>query len=347
MKQSFSDHLRRFGPQARSRCPSLTTAQAYCRQFAWSQYENFLVGSLLLPRRLRPHFFAVYAWCRWADNLADEVENPYHALALLDWWREELLHAYHGDAWHPVLVALQATLKQFHIPAGLFLDLLSAFSQDQVVKEYQTFDQVLDYCRRSANPVGRIVLHLFDRAAEEYFPWADAICTGLQLVNFWQDVRRDLDRGRVYLPREDRIRFGYRDSDLGHRRYNQAFAELMAFEVARARSFLLAGTPLVDQLPKEFGMEVRLIIAGGLAVLDAILEQGGDVWRCRPVISPWTKGRWIAGCLLQRLQESLIESLSAAREPLPLMPVPADLPGNAGAISTLHFGCCPAHNGRP
>lgn len=347
MKQPFHEHLRQFGPQARTPCPSLTTAFTYCRQFALSQYENFLVGSLLLPRRLRPHFFSVYAWCRWADNLADEVEDSKRALALLDWWREELLSAYHGHAWHPVLVALQATLRRYQIPAELFLDLLSAFRQDQVVREYETFDQLLDYCRRSANPVGRIVLHLFDRATAECLPHADAICTGLQLVNFWQDIHRDLQRGRVYLPREDRIRFGYSESDLRQRLYNRAFAELMEFEVARARGFLQAGAPLVDKLPREFGTELRLIIAGGFAVLDAILQQGGNVWRNRPVVSSWTKGRWIAGCLVQRLYESLFGPLTAAQVSLPRMLVQTVLPGNGAGILTSPSGSCPVRNGGP
>mgnify|MGYP001360893756 CR=1 FL=1 len=300
MKHDFAAHLRRFGPDAQRQPPSRAAARAYCRQLALTHYENFLVGSLLLPRRLVKHFHAVYAWCRWADDLGDEVTDRNRALELLAWWRAELLLLYAGQVRHPVLVALQDSVKEFGIPPEPFLDLLSAFEQDQRVRHYETFAELHDYCRRSANPVGRIVLHLFRCLTPNCLTLSDAICTGLQLANFWQDVARDWKIGRVYLPKEDRARFGYTDADLSAGRFVPAFATLMEFQVARARGFLLAGAPLVDLVPEEFQAEVRLFVAGGGAVLDAILSQGGDVWQRRPVVSPWTQSRLLLSCLLCR-----------------------------------------------
>jgi len=339
MKQLFADHLRRYGPEATVRCSSLAAARAYCRQLARTHYENFLVGSIFLPRRLIHHFHALYAWCRWADDLGDEVAEPQRALELLSWWRNELLLLYAGQTRHPVLVALAETVAAFAIPPQPFLDLLSAFEQDQRVRRYETFAELLDYCRRSANPVGRMVLHLFRCCSPDRVAYSDAICTGLQLANFWQDVARDWERGRVYLPQEDRERFGYSDADLSARRCTPAFVRLMEFQVSRARGFLLAGAPLVDLVPEEFQPEVRLFLAGGCAVLDAIQRQGGDVWQRRPVVSPWTQARLVLGCLLRRY-------LGPTPSP-PRMPRAAASPPNAAAVSIALSGCCPTPTGRP
>ena len=193
MTWHFPTELASFGPaftQA-GRVPNLTFARQYCRVVTTRHYENFSVASLVLPRRLLVHFHAVYAYCRWADDLADESGGGDTALSLLNWWRGELLSCYHGTPVHPVLVALQSTIRKFSIPPEPFLNLLLAFEHDQRVTQYSTFDDVLAYCTKSANPVGRIVLHLFDQASDNALTLSDEVCTGLQLANFWQDVARD------------------------------------------------------------------------------------------------------------------------------------------------------------
>ena len=235
MDSAFAAELERLGP-GRPHAPfDLARARAYCRRLTLGHYENFAVASLLLPRRLIRHFHAVYAYCRWADDLADEAGGGDQALDLLRWWRDQLLACYGGRPSHPVFVALQPTIERFRIPPRPFLDLLAAFEQDQVVKRYRTFDQLLDYCRCSANPVGRLVLYLGGAFDETRAALSDHVCTALQLANFWQDVSRDFDIGRVYLPEEDRRRFGYGDDDLEGRRFTPAFAQLMRFEIGRTR----------------------------------------------------------------------------------------------------------------
>lgn len=286
MGWNFARELASRGPESTA---SLAEARAYCRHVARTHYENFTAVSLLLPRRLVPHFEAVYAWCRWADDLADETDQS-QSLALLDWWERELQACYDGTPRHAVAVALQPTVREFAIPRQLFHDLLSAFRQDQVKHDYESFDQLADYCRRSANPVGRIVLHLFRACDDERSALADEICTGLQLANFWQDVARDHARGRIYLPREDRVRFGYSATDLAARRANDAFLQLMRFEVERTRGYFDRGRALVPLLPPRPRFAVALFISGGVAVLDAIAGQGFDVWHSRPVISKKQKG---------------------------------------------------------
>jgi squalene synthase HpnC len=284
---------------------STSSARAYCRALALSHYENFSVASTLLPRRLLRHFHNVYAYCRWSDDLADEAGGGARALELLRWWRGELLACYGGRPRHPVLVALQETIERFDIPAGPFLDLLFAFEQDQLVKRYATFDQLLDYCRGSANPVGRIVLHLFECFDEAGAELSDQICTALQLANFWQDVGRDHDIGRVYLPEEDRRRFGYSDADLDARRFTPGFAELLRFQVDRTRDLFYRGYPLLDRLPAEARAEVELFIEGGLAILRKIEACGFDVWARRPRLAKWEKGALLASALWRRLRPTL------------------------------------------
>ena len=237
----------------------LRRARAYCRRITLGHYENFSVASLLLPRRLLRHFHAVYAYCRWADDLADEAGGGERALDLLAWWRDQLLACYDGRPTHPVLIALQPTIRRFQIPPDPFLDLLHAFEQDQRVKRYQTFEQLLDYCCCSANPVGRLVLYLGEVFDEKRAALSDSICTALQLANFWQDVSRDFDIGRVYLPQEDRRRFGYGDDDFGARRFTPAFAQLMRFEVDRTRSLFLRGQPLIELMPTDLRHRRRFV----------------------------------------------------------------------------------------
>jgi squalene synthase HpnC len=281
--------------------PSLEASFAYCRRLARQHYENFVVASRLLPRSLRQHFANVYAYCRWADDLADETESAEQSLALLDWWEGQLDECYAGRANHPVFVALRQTVTQFDVPADPFRALLSAFRQDQRVNRYQTYEELLDYCRRSANPVGRLVLYLGGIRDAERGALSDAICTGLQLANFWQDVAADWGRGRIYLPLEDCRRFGFDEADFTKGRSTAAFKELMAFEVDRAEKSLRSGLSLVEQLPRWLAGDIWLIAHGGLTVLKKIRRVDFDVWSRRPTVSRWDQARLLGGYLMQRI----------------------------------------------
>jgi squalene synthase HpnC len=289
MSWNFASELARFGPGMLDRPVPLGRARAYCAWVTRSHYENFTVASWLLPRRLLPHFQAIYAYCRWSDDLADETVGGAESLALLEWWRSELAGAFEGQPRHPVMVALAATIHRFRFSPQPFLDLLSAFEQDQYIHDYQSFAELLEYCRRSANPVGRMVLRLFEVDTPDRVELSDAICTGLQLANFWQDVAQDWVRGRIYLPREDRQRFHYSDGDFAARRYTPAFRELLRFEVARTRDYFARGRPLLDLMPREARIDVELFLSGGSAVLDAIEANNYDVWSHRPIVSRWQK----------------------------------------------------------
>lgn len=216
-------------------------------------------------------------------------DTPEFKLERLQTWRTEFLESGKTHPRHPILVALRATMERFHIPDQPFLDLLSAFEQDQTVKQYDSYGQLLDYCRRSADPVGRILLHLFECFDAQRAELSDRICTALQLANFWQDVARDFDIGRVYLPAEDRAAYGYSDEDLAARRFTPAFAELMRFEVARARELFERGLPLVDLVPSEVRIDVELFARGGLAILDRIERQNYNVWQRRPRLTKLDK----------------------------------------------------------
>ena len=297
MHNGFAVELTRWGPQASYGDVSLVQARAYCAEMARTHYENFSVATFLLPRRLLPHFHAVYSYCRWADDLGDETGGGAHALELLRWWREELLGACEGKARHPVMIALRDTMQRYSIPPTPFLELIQAFEQDQAVQRYETYEQVLGYCRYSANPVGHLVLYLCECYNAEAVKLSDSICTGLQLANFWQDVSRDLDIGRVYLPAEDRRRFSYSDADLEARRFTPAFAELMRFEVDRARALFEAGLPLIKMVPKDVQADIELFIRGGLGILRKIEHVGYDVWRARPALSKWEKLQLIGGVM--------------------------------------------------
>ncbi len=295
------EELNVWGPAAapRSNVP-LGEAEAYCRRLARTHYENFPVVSWVLPKALHQHFYNVYAFCRWADDLGDETGGGEQALELLAWWRRELADCYDDRPRHPVFVALRPTIERFHIPSQPFEDLISAFEQDQVVREYQTCDQLLDYCTRSANPVGRLVLYLCERFTPQNAGWSDSICTGLQLANFWQDVARDADIGRIYLPREDRERFGYSDAALAERSSTPEFVALLRFEVERARRLLLDGRPLVQMLPGRLQVDIDLFISGGLQILREIERIGFRVWEQRPVVTKPRFALLLVGALLRR-----------------------------------------------
>jgi len=305
MDRRFLSELAKYGPDGDYLPFDRTRAQAYCARLARDHYENFSVASLLLPRRLLRHFHAVYAYCRWSDDLADEAGGGDHAVELLRWWRAELLRCYDGTPRHPVMVALRQTIRVYQIPPGPFLDLLCAFEQDQRVNRYETFDQLRDYCRNSANPVGRLVLYLAEGYDEKRAALSDHICTALQLTNFWQDVARDFGLGRVYLPQEDRRRFGYAEDDLAARRFTPAFAELMRFEVERTRALFYRGYPLVEEAPEAIRADVELFLHGGLAVLRKIEQIGYNVWRRRPTLAKWEKGVLVASAFWRRLRARL------------------------------------------
>jgi squalene synthase HpnC len=306
MQSEFAIDLARFGPE-RLRTPvRLAEARAYCSRLARSHYENFTVASLLLPRPLLRHFHTVYAYCRWADDLADEVGGGPRALALLRWWREELGRCYDGQPRHPVMVALRETVQRFQIPPKPFLDLLFAFEQDQLVKRYETFDQLREYCRYSANPVGHLVLYLCGAYDAERAALADSICTALQLANFWQDVARDLEIGRVYLPEEDRQRFDYSEADLQGHRYTRAFVELMRFEVDRTRDLFYRGVPLLERMPADVRLDIELFLRGGLAVLRKIERCRYNVWARRPALAKWEKAALLTGALMRRLNAAFL-----------------------------------------
>jgi squalene synthase HpnC len=226
-------------------------AEAYTRRLAHSHYENFSVVSMLLPRHLRQDFCNVYAFCRIADDLGDELDDPRESLRQLARLREQTHAAYEGRAGNRLFAALGATIRRHAIPVEPFLDLIDAFEQDQRISRYEDFGQLLDYCRRSANPVGRLVLYMCGYRDDARQRLSDQTCTALQLANFWQDVARDLDIGRVYLPAEDRRRFGYGDDDLAARRFTPAFAELMRFEVDRTRALFERGLALVPLVPAD------------------------------------------------------------------------------------------------
>jgi squalene synthase HpnC len=301
MYNGFVRELQRYGPDSRYGSVSPADAQVYCSRLARTHYENFTVASALLPRPLLRHFHTIYAYSRWADDLADEAGGGPQALALLRWWREELLRCYDGTPRHPVMVALRRTIRRFEIPREPFLDLLFAFEQDQIVKRYQTFDQLLGYCRCSANPVGRLVLYVCEEFDAEKAALSDFICTGLQLANFWQDVARDLDIGRVYLPAEDRERHGYSESDLLQRRYTPAFTELLASEVHIARGFFQRGWPLIDRVAPRVQADIEAFALGGLAILRKIERCRYNVWAQRPELAKWEKAALLGGLLWRKL----------------------------------------------
>ncbi len=299
MATTFLDDLARYGPDSPFHGTE-AEARAYCERLTASHYENFQVVTWLTPRHLRPAFSSIYAFCRWSDDLGDEVGDPGRSRELLAWWRGELRALYAGETRHPVMAALAPTVAEFDIPIDPFLDLISAFEQDQDVTDYDTYEQLLDYCRRSANPVGRLVLHLARAHDPENVGLSDRTCTGLQLANFWQDVARDRAIGRVYLPREDREKFGVTDADLRDRRFTPGFAELLKFEVARARALLDEGRPLAGRVPGPLAVDIDLFSRGGLAVLRAVERQGYDVLTRRPVVGKWTKLCLLARALVSR-----------------------------------------------
>jgi squalene synthase HpnC len=287
--------------RVQDRVYSVPEAEAYTAALARRHYENFTVVSWFLPRELRQPMYNIYAYCRWSDDLGDEVPDPREALRALAWWRQELEACCAGAPRHPVFVALHETIRRYDIPPDPFHHLLDAFVQDQTVRRFPTFAEVLDYCTRSANPVGRLVLYLFGYRDAERQALSDATCTALQLANFWQDVTLDWEKGRVYLPLEDLERFGVREEQIPGREFNTAFAELMRFEVERARELFHQGLPLAGKVDRRLGLDLELFSRGGMEILNLIERQGYDVLSRRPELSKMGKVRLI----LRRLAAQL------------------------------------------
>jgi squalene synthase HpnC len=269
--------------------PSLDEARAWCQHLAETHYENFHVATWFLPKALRPHFHAIYAYCRVSDDLGDEVGSTAEALALLEQWGEELDACYAGNVRHPVFVALAETIRECSIPKGPFADLLTAFRQDQTVTRYATMEDVLQYCRYSANPVGRLVLYACGEASEEKFRLSDATCSALQLANFWQDVREDYARGRVYIPQMDMAFFHVSDSTIAEGIATEAFRGLLRTEVEYARGLFEQGLPLIGMVNRDLALDLDLFSRGGLEILRAIEKRDYDVLSARPAISKTTK----------------------------------------------------------
>jgi squalene synthase HpnC len=251
-------------------------------------YENFPVASFLLPRPVRHPIEAIYRFARGADDVADEGDaGDEERLQGLAAYAAELDRIERGKTPESAPFAeLASVVAEWKLPLSLFRDLLDAFAQDVVKKCYADFPELMDYCRRSANPVGRLVLHVFGHTEKENLRRSDAICSALQLINFWQDVELDWSKGRVYLPREDIVRFGVGEETIAERRCTPEWIALMDFQVERSRQLMLTGAPLALELPGRLGWEIRLTVQGGLRILERIRRARGDVFRHRPTLGP-------------------------------------------------------------
>jgi len=276
-------------------------AQNYTRWLATHHYENFNVVSWLLPKNLHQHFYNLYAYCRWADDLGDEVPESSRALDLLAWWQRDLDLCYEGKPSHPVFVALRETIVEKDIPKQPFADLLKAFRQDQIVKRYPDWNSVLNYCVYSANPVGRLVLYLCGYRDEQRQRLSDATCTALQLANFWQDVSRDLDIGRIYIPLDAAAAQGLSEDDIVSRRFDDRYVRLMNDLIARTRALFAEGMPLAKMVDSRLSVDLEMFTRGGLAVLDAIEAMGYDTLHQRPSVSKTKQARLLGRALVKHL----------------------------------------------
>lgn len=257
----------------------------FCLNLAKSHYENFPVASILVPKEKRKHIAAIYAFSRIADDYADEEEFEGLRMAKLKDWENRLKKMEAGTPDHPVFVALRETSHQFQIPTSLYYDLLTAFKMDVIVSRYQTFDQLLNYCRYSANPVGRLVLHVMDYKVPKFFEYSDFICTALQLANFWQDISIDIKKNRIYLPKEDLLAFEYTEDNLLQSEFNDNFKRLIFFQIERTQDLFNKGKPLCENLSGRFGLELKLTWLGGTSILNKIRQGRGDVFSKRPQLT--------------------------------------------------------------
>jgi squalene synthase HpnC len=272
-------------------------AREYTRWLATHHYENFHVVSALLPKKLHQDFYNVYSFCRWADDLGDEIGDPQESLRLLSWWRSELEAMYRGETGHPVFTALKDTVERHAIPMEPFDRLIRAFVQDQTVTRYQTWDEVFGYCVNSANPVGHLVLYLCGYRDAERQRLSDFTCTALQLANFWQDITVDLQKDRVYLPLDLLARYGYGVDELSTLTLNDRFRSVLRDAVDVAEDFFHKGLPLIDVVDRRLSLDLALFSRGGLKILSKIRDHGYDVLTRRPHISKVERAGILLRCL--------------------------------------------------
>lgn len=293
------EFIRNAAPQ--STAYSKQEALEYTRWLATHHYENFHLVSFLLPKDLHQDFYNVYAFCRWADDLGDEIGDPGESLRLLAWWRDELQAMYRGHAGHPVFVALKGTVERHDVPVEPFHRLIQAFEQDQTVTRYRTFDDVFGYCVNSANPVGHLVLYLCGYRDRERQRLSDYTCTALQLANFWQDVTVDLEKNRIYLPLELFTRYGYTEEELLAHKFNPRFASVMREALSVAEDLFRKGLPLIGKVDRRLALDLELFSRGGMKVLQKIKLQDYNVFNRRPHISKAERVRILLQCLLRLL----------------------------------------------
>ncbi|HZY62098.1 MAG TPA: squalene synthase HpnC [Edaphobacter sp.] len=287
--------------------PTLEEAKAWCHHLASTHYENFHVATWFLPHALRPHFESIYAYCRVADDLGDEVDDPTVALRLLDAWGSMLNECYDAPerSAHPVFVALQETIKECQVPRELFADLLVAFRMDQTKTEYENWNELLEYSHYSANPVGRLVLWVSGYREEPLALLSDKVCTALQLANFWQDVTEDADRGRRYIPADAMDQFGVEDGQIEGRVFTPEFGAMMQSLVIRTREMLHEGGAISSRVDKQLAVTLDLFRKGGDAILDGITKQKFDVLRGRPVVSKAKKLGLLTEALIAKMRAGL------------------------------------------
>ena len=272
----------------------------YTRWLATHHYENFHVVSFLLPKRLHQDFYNVYAFCRWADDLGDEIGDTQESLRLLAWWRAELHRMYEGSASHPVFVALQGTAARYELPVAPFDDLITAFERDQTTTRYRNWDEVFDYCKYSANPVGRLVLGLCGYRDAARQALSDATCTALQLANFWQDVTVDWEKNRVYLPLELFERHACPVEAIPERRFDGRFRAVMKDAVDVAQGLFSKGLPLAGMVDRRLAIDLELFSRGGMKVLEKIERQDYNVLAARPAISKVERVALLVGAISRR-----------------------------------------------
>ena len=268
-----------------------------CEQLARSHYENFHVGTRLLPSNTRHHFYAIYAFCRGVDDIGDEFQGD--RIQMLEQWATQLRLCYQHTPEHPYFIALQKTIQEFKLPQEPFLKLIEANRRDQKKCRYNNFNELLDYCDHSANPVGQIVLTVFDYHNPDLYKLSDFTCTALQLTNFWQDVVRDYQMGRIYIPKQDMDKFGVTNKMIEEKNASPEFKNLMKFEVNRTREFFVKGYELVSRIQNRSKFEIALFTAGGLSVLQDIEQRDYDVLTERPKLSKTLKFRLLLSVYLR------------------------------------------------
>jgi len=296
----FAEQLKLYGPTGEHQLQKLDDCQSYCRWFAKRQYENVTVVSFLLPRKIRQDFYNIYAYCRWSDDLADEVASTKSSLELLQWWRTELAQCAAGKPKHPVMLALQHTIQKHHIQIDDFSDLISAFEQDQRVFRYKSTTELHDYCLRSANPVGRILLRLGDCDSSENAEASDLICTGLQIANFCQDMARDASINRIYAPLELLAKFDIDEEQVLAAKVTPQLKAFLREWVESTKDYFHRGWHLVQNVPSWLATDIDLFVRGGLATLELIEKQDYDVWTHRPTLSKSKKLALMAKSLASR-----------------------------------------------